>query len=419
MHELSGTISGLTGSGLVLQNNGGQDIFLGASANAFQFPQQPDGGPYLVSVANQPSGQLCTVTGGWGSINAADVTDVRVVCHQNQYTIKGGVTGLQTSLSLINWETGEVINLTNSNTDFVFQAQAENSQYQIGILTPPSGPSQTCSIGPNPAGIIQGDVFLDVVCVVDSFQVHIFVFNESLDNLGNLTPFSGLLVQNNGGDDILVNNGSVIFTDHYFPPQLDGTAYSVTVLTQPAGFNCIVTDGADSASGTFSGSDISVNVRCFPLYDVTPNVVGNGSMSPFVVQVANKFDTFEYILTPDPGHELSSVSGCNAGGLSSLNGNIYTTAPVVQDCTVTATFTELASSCSLQDMNIGPAEYINLQVVDMKTEDYLVTNGSVMLSPGSTVSYTATNFIGLNAGFTVQVGGQFTAITRPVDCSIE
>lgn len=266
MHQLNGTISGLGGAGLVLQNNGGQSIALSSSATSFQFPLQPDGSDYFISVANQPNGQFCSVNGGWGSISGADVSNVQVICHQNRHAIKGSISGLLTTLQLINQDTGETISLTNSNSDFVFQDQAENSYYHISVSVSPSNPSQTCSFTGSAQGIIQGDVFLELVCVVDSFRVRAKVYNMSMDSLGNLTPFSGLVVQNNGGNDLAVNNGGVISQDFYFPFQLDETSYAITVLTQPMGFNCRATDGADSSSGVFSGQDVTVNVRCFLSY---------------------------------------------------------------------------------------------------------------------------------------------------------
>ncbi len=78
---LGGTISGLTGSGLVLENFGGER--LPVSGNAFTFVRLSlIGLEYNVTVATQPStpAQICTVTNGRGRMPVAPVTNVVVTC---------------------------------------------------------------------------------------------------------------------------------------------------------------------------------------------------------------------------------------------------------------------------------------------------------------------------------------------------
>jgi hypothetical protein len=79
---IGGTVSGLAGSGLVLQNNGGDDLEIGADG-AFAFATKLlDGTSYSVTVASQPSNpdRACTVSNGLGVLNGADITDVQVTC---------------------------------------------------------------------------------------------------------------------------------------------------------------------------------------------------------------------------------------------------------------------------------------------------------------------------------------------------
>ncbi|MEC5399895.1 hypothetical protein [Uliginosibacterium sp. H1] len=78
-HSLGGTVTGLTGTGLMLQNNGGDN--LGVAANgAFTFATRPGAGsPYNVTVLTHPTGQACSVTNGSGTLNA-DVSNVAVDC---------------------------------------------------------------------------------------------------------------------------------------------------------------------------------------------------------------------------------------------------------------------------------------------------------------------------------------------------
>ena len=80
-YTVGGTVTGLAGSGLVLQNNNSSN--LGISANgAFAFADAVNaGGTYAVSVATQPASptQSCVVTNGSGTANA-NIGDVDVTC---------------------------------------------------------------------------------------------------------------------------------------------------------------------------------------------------------------------------------------------------------------------------------------------------------------------------------------------------
>ena len=81
LYTIGGTVTGLTGSGIVLTNNGADDLSL-ASDGAFAFPSAlPGGASYVVEVAVQPSsGRLCTVTNAVGTVGNGHVDDIAVEC---------------------------------------------------------------------------------------------------------------------------------------------------------------------------------------------------------------------------------------------------------------------------------------------------------------------------------------------------
>ena len=80
---IGGTVSGLTGTGLVLQNNVGDNLAVPANATAFTFATAiAAGAPYDVTVQAQPAGQTCAVTNG-SSTATGDVTNVSVSCTAN------------------------------------------------------------------------------------------------------------------------------------------------------------------------------------------------------------------------------------------------------------------------------------------------------------------------------------------------
>lgn len=79
-YALTGTITGLTGSGLVL-TNGGVTVSPAANANSFAFDTKiAYGVVYGIAVLTQPSGQVCRVANGTAVMGDADVTNVQVIC---------------------------------------------------------------------------------------------------------------------------------------------------------------------------------------------------------------------------------------------------------------------------------------------------------------------------------------------------
>src|ERR1039457_3508675 len=81
-YTVGGTVTGLTGTELVLQNNGGNNLTVSASATSFTFSTPvASNGVYSVTVLTQPAGQSCTVTTGSGTATA-NITNVAVACVQ-------------------------------------------------------------------------------------------------------------------------------------------------------------------------------------------------------------------------------------------------------------------------------------------------------------------------------------------------
>jgi 6-phosphogluconolactonase len=96
-YSIGGTVTGLTGSGLLLQTNAG-DVVPVPKAGAFLFTNQlVSGAAYTVTVKTQPStpAQNCAVTNGSGTVGTANVTTVAVACSTvANYAVGGTVSGL-------------------------------------------------------------------------------------------------------------------------------------------------------------------------------------------------------------------------------------------------------------------------------------------------------------------------------------
>lgn len=87
-YALSGTVSGLTADGLTLTNGSNGPVAVAANATTFALSGVPYNTTYGVSVATQPTGLFCTVTGGNGSDNnGSGIMDEAA-------TVAGGMTTL-------------------------------------------------------------------------------------------------------------------------------------------------------------------------------------------------------------------------------------------------------------------------------------------------------------------------------------
>ena len=81
-------VTGLAASGLVLHNNGGDDLAI-AMTGAFTFPESlVDGSAYNAAVKTQPSNpsQTWTVVTGSGALTGATIATAKLSCATNSYT---------------------------------------------------------------------------------------------------------------------------------------------------------------------------------------------------------------------------------------------------------------------------------------------------------------------------------------------
>jgi len=249
---IGGTVSGLTGT-VVLSNNGGDNLSR-SSNGSFTFSSKvKKGKTYAVAVATQPAGQTCVVANGSGTANA-DVTNVAVTCTTNvTYAIGGSISGLTGTVVLRPFTYGDD-QAFSANGVFEFAEQtAGGNMYNVTVVTQPAG--QTCVIA-NGSGVVNGNVSSVVVtCTDNPPPAATFSIGGTVTGLTGGTLQLGLVHSGNMGTSIDVTaNGPFNFD----PDQVsDGDTYSVTVLGQPAGQTCSLTNGTGTA--TTNVTNISVN----------------------------------------------------------------------------------------------------------------------------------------------------------------
>jgi len=257
-------VTGLTGTGLVLEDNGTDSLTIAAGATSFTFKTGiAKGGAYAVTVQTQPSnpGQTCLVTNGTGTATA-NVTNVQVTC-SSQYTIGGTVTGLSGTGLVLADNTTDTLTISGTGTvQFTFKTLVSGA-YSVTVQTQPTNPTQTCTVT-NGSGSATANVTNVQVSCTAKYSIG-----------GTVTGLtgSGLVVQNNGLDNLSIPAGSATFT---FATLVPGT-YSVTVLTQPSNptQTCVVTN----ASGTAAANVTNVTITCssgFPIGGTVSGLDGAG-----------------------------------------------------------------------------------------------------------------------------------------------
>jgi subtilisin family serine protease len=264
-YQITATVSGLSNTGLVLQNNGAIDVAVSGNGTVSINAAAASGSAYAVTVKTQPTwpSQTCVVANGSGTVTNANVSNISVTCTTNAYRITATVSGLSgTGLVLQNNGTTELA--INSNGTFVINsAAASGSVYAVTVKTQPSSPTQTCVVV-NGAGTIGG---INVSNISVNCATNMYAVSATVSGLSG----TGLVLQNNGATDLPVSgNGTFVISNL----TVSGSPYAVTVKTQPNSptQTCVVSNG----SGTVTNATINnISVTCTTnTYQITATVSG-------------------------------------------------------------------------------------------------------------------------------------------------
>lgn len=264
-HLVKGSVTGLLGTGLVLTNNNAGDLAIMAGdggAVAFQFAAAvAEGSAYDVKVKMSPSAptQACTVMNGSGIMGTSDVT-ASVACSTTAFKVKGVVKGLKGAGLKLQNNGGDDLNVTaNGGADVPFEFSAgvaSGATYTVTAAAQPGTPAQTCNVTANDTGAVtNADITnVEVTCTTNKYSV-----GGTVNGLAG----TGLILQNNMGDDLTVNaNGT--FT---FATQIEsGAAYSISVKTSPSApiQTCVVDGGVAGTVG--DGAVTGAIINCAKHY---------------------------------------------------------------------------------------------------------------------------------------------------------
>ena len=271
-YVIGGTLSGLNGDQVILQNNNNDDLTLTTNGD-FEFDTAiAEGLDYEVTVLSDPQNpaQTCSVSMGSGVNTMADVGNVEVDCVNDFFNVGVTVNGLASGNSVfLENNGGDLLEVSSNNSLTHFSTQVSNGlDYLITFNTQPTSPNQVCSIeiGEETGTVNAADVNVAVNCV-------------TLYSIGvTVTGLSG-----NNSIELTTNSQSLDFSNNTslnFPNQLlDGTVYAVVLTAQPSSPDqvCSITGGNggnNDGSGTLSGLDAAVAVDCVNTYNINVTVSG-------------------------------------------------------------------------------------------------------------------------------------------------
>jgi N-acetylneuraminic acid mutarotase len=244
-YNVTVTVTGLVAGGLILENNGADDLAVAANG-MFNFNTPvASGSGYAVTVSVQPPGQTCSVSNGSGTIAGANISNVSVGCSNNTYNIGVTVSGLGASGLVLQDNGGDnLIISANGSKNFVTRV-ASGSTYDVTVLSQPA--HEICTVGAGSGTVTYSDVTGIAISCVNTYTI-----GGTVSGLVS----SGLVLQDNGADNLTISaNGNFSFATAL---QSGGT-YSVTILTQPSGQTCSVRNG----SGSVAAADVTnIAITC-------------------------------------------------------------------------------------------------------------------------------------------------------------
>jgi hypothetical protein len=233
----------------------------GGGTCAAGYASEGDGTPATVRLSAEPDAHYHF--GAWGGDCAADGTvtmDADKTCTAafaiDLHTVGGAANGLAGRGLEVSLNGGDAQAVTAADPAFTFAPLPDLSAWSVTVTAQPTSPWQTCTPDPaSAAGTLDG---ADVTNVAVNCQTNTYAVGGTVD--GFIDTGSNLVLQLSGDDVQQATVASGESTFAFAAPVASGTAYTVSVATQPQQQSCTVDAGA---SGTILGADVAnAHVTC-------------------------------------------------------------------------------------------------------------------------------------------------------------
>jgi 6-phosphogluconolactonase (cycloisomerase 2 family) len=386
-YSVGGLTSGLVGTGLVLQDNGGNNLTVSGNGPFTFSSALTNGSSYLVSVATQPTkpSQNCIVVTGSGAVAGANVTSVQVQCATEGFTVGGSVNGLAGSGLVLQDNAGDDLPISATGPFTFLQTVGSGSGYAVTVKTQPISPAQNCAVTNGSGTVGSANVTnVQVTCSTTGYSIS--------GNISGLTG-TGLVLQTNGT--------AIPISGTSFSISLpSGTAYNVVVTTQPTNpsQSCVVANGSGTAIANVGNVTVTCATQNFTLSGVVSNLVGTG----FVLK-----NNGTAVALSGNAYSISLVSG-TAYNLSVTNPTGPSQTCVASNGTGTITNANVTANiaCTTNKYTVSVA-VSGLQAG--ATGLSLLDNGGDSLSVTGNGTFTFATSITSGQAYAVTVGSQPTA----------
>jgi hypothetical protein len=151
-YTVGGTINGLaSGTQVVLENNGADNLTVGANGQFSFTARVAATGSYAVTVGTQPVGAVCTVRNAHGGQLSGNIANIVVTCSPEIFTVGGTLSGLASGAQVTLDNNGaDPVTLT-SNGSFAFTTPiAYLGSYDVTVATQPNAAACTVTNASEP-----------------------------------------------------------------------------------------------------------------------------------------------------------------------------------------------------------------------------------------------------------------------------
>jgi hypothetical protein len=305
-------------------------------------------------------------------------------------TVGGTVTGLASGASLVLRNNGGNDLVVSANGAFTFSTpMASGHAYAVTVLSQPSAPTQSCSVANGSGMMGMGNVTnVAVTCVTSAYSVGGTVIGLEGTGLALAMP---------GQANLGVAPGETTFT---FPsPMPSGTAYAVTVASQPSSpaQTCTVGGG----TGMMGGAHVtSVVVNCSTSQFLVGGTVSGLAGTGLVLSMAGQAD----LAVPAGATSFAFGNPMASGSAYAVTVKAQPTSPA-QTCSV-ASGTGMMGSGNVTSVSVSCAYTVSGTVVKgpvggATVTAYAVTNGTMGAQVGGGTTDSMGNFsisVGAYAG---------------------
>jgi hypothetical protein len=161
-YDVAVAVTGVAGSGLVFENNGGDDLAAPTNATYTFATKVESGADYDVTVGTQPTTpwQTCTVTNGKAKVAGANVT-LNAACTTNKYKVGGTLAGLEGNGLVLTNNAGDdlVLNAANNGAFAFATTVASGGAYEVAVKTQPNGvANEKCTVTSGAGAVAGADV---------------------------------------------------------------------------------------------------------------------------------------------------------------------------------------------------------------------------------------------------------------------